>query len=199
MIQVPRRAAERFRAAVRRCVNGRPRGFAPSIVLTQTPKLLTMSAAFGEVILSSSACRLPRQPTSGSCSRSRRLEAIARADGEMMTIDVSSRARSPPCLEEGGRRDRQASDAMGSDPGESATMPSVRMRSLDADFRAALHECCKSASREAVRFALSKILLCGKEGSVVGSDGRQLLLWSGFDLPFRERSAHSRDSILRNE
>ena len=88
MIQVPRRAAERFRAAVRRCVNGRPRGFAPSIVLTQTSKLLTMSAAVGEVILS---LRLPVAETADDrvVLSFTTLEAIARAEGEIVTIDVS--------------------------------------------------------------------------------------------------------------
>ena len=81
------------------------------------------------------------------------LEAIARADGEMVTIDDSKGQLRLAWKK--GEEDRQAFDAKGSDPGESATISTARMRSLDADFRTALHECGKSASRESVRFSLS--------------------------------------------
>lgn len=59
-------------------------------------------------------------------------------------------------------------------------------KAIDPTLLTALHECGRSAARESVRFATSKIQVQGKTGSVAGTDGRQLLLWSGFRFAFPE-------------
>ena len=52
MIELERRQAARFRAAVRRCVVGRPRGLAPPVVLQQDKDGLTLSTVLEETVLS---------------------------------------------------------------------------------------------------------------------------------------------------
>jgi hypothetical protein len=52
-------------------------------------------------------------------------------------------------------------------------------------FLNALHETAHSAARESARFALSHIQLRG-QGTIVGTDGKQLLMWRGFRLPWQE-------------
>jgi hypothetical protein len=50
-----------------------------------------------------------------------------------------------------------------------------------------LHACGQSANRETTsRFALARLQLRGQFGQVIGTDGRQLLIWGGFELPFQE-------------
>src|SRR5579871_1854779 len=61
MIVLDRREARRFRAAVRRCVAGRPRGLAPPIHLQQSKHDLTLSASLDEVAI---ALRLPAHDSS---------------------------------------------------------------------------------------------------------------------------------------
>lgn len=52
-------------------------------------------------------------------------------------------------------------------------------------FLEALHACGRCASRQPTsRFALTRVQVRGAAGQVVGSDGTQALLWSGFRLPF---------------
>jgi hypothetical protein len=53
-------------------------------------------------------------------------------------------------------------------------------------FLAALHEAALTTAREGTRFALQRVLLRGKAGAVVASDGRQLLAQAGYAFPFSE-------------
>src|SRR5262249_56739341 len=57
---------------------------------------------------------------------------------------------------------------------------------LPDSFLVALQEACLSAARESVRFGIARVQLRGRKGAVVGTDGRQLLVWGGFPLPWKE-------------
>jgi hypothetical protein len=59
-------------------------------------------------------------------------------------------------------------------------------RPVDSELVRALAEAGKTAARHGGRPALERILLRGKTGAVVGTDGRQLLSWGGFDFPWQE-------------
>jgi hypothetical protein len=59
-------------------------------------------------------------------------------------------------------------------------------QAVDPTFLAALHACGATTGPAGNRFALSRIQLRGREGRVVGTDGRQLLLRGGFTLPFTD-------------
>jgi len=63
-------------------------------------------------------------------------------------------------------------------PGEITPMPETL---LDA-----LHEASLTTAREPGKFALTRLLLRGRQGQVVGTDTRQLLLLGGFTFPFQE-------------
>src|SRR5215469_15306626 len=52
------------------------------------------------------------------------------------------------------------------------------------EFLAALAEAARTAGRESARLAVSRVLLRGKAGAVVATDGRQLLVQGGFPLPW---------------
>jgi hypothetical protein len=57
-------------------------------------------------------------------------------------------------------------------------------RDVPPEFLAALAEAAKTTAKDAARFALTRVQLRGRDGQVVGTDGRQLLAWGGFHLPF---------------
>jgi hypothetical protein len=50
----------------------------------------------------------------------------------------------------------------------------------------ALDEAARTAARDTARYALLRVQLRGKSGSVVGTDGRQLLVYGGFTLPWED-------------
>lgn len=50
----------------------------------------------------------------------------------------------------------------------------------------ALADAAQTAAREGTRFALSRVLIRGKAGQVVGTDGKQLLVQGGFVFPWAE-------------
>src|SRR5262249_10791002 len=61
--------------------------------------------------------------------------------------------------------------------------PVGKLHPADPSLLQALHACGQSASREpANRFALVRLQLRGASGEIAGTNGRQLLLWSGFTL-----------------
>jgi hypothetical protein len=61
-------------------------------------------------------------------------------------------------------------------PGESAANGPELLTALD--------RANETAAKEGVRFALNRILLRGRKGEVIGTDGRQLLIEGGFTFPF---------------
>ena len=56
--------------------------------------------------------------------------------------------------------------------------------SLQPGFLTALDEAAHTASRESVRYATNHILLRGKDGAVIATDGKQLLFQGGFRFPW---------------
>jgi hypothetical protein len=54
------------------------------------------------------------------------------------------------------------------------------------EFLTALDEAARTAARDTARYSLLRVQLRGKSGSVVGTDGRQLLLQSGFTFPWED-------------
>jgi hypothetical protein len=59
-------------------------------------------------------------------------------------------------------------------------------QSLEPAFLHALAEAARTTAHDGVRFALTRIQVRGRRGQLVATDGRQLLLQSGFSLPWSE-------------
>jgi len=53
-------------------------------------------------------------------------------------------------------------------------------------LRQALHHAVMTTEREAIRYAVDHIQLRGETGEIVATDGRQLLIQSGFEFPWQE-------------
>ena len=50
----------------------------------------------------------------------------------------------------------------------------------------ALHQCGKTTLPASVKFALKRLQIQGETGQIAGTDGRQLLIYSGFSFPFSD-------------
>lgn len=62
-------------------------------------------------------------------------------------------------------------------------------KSVEPNDRTLLHalfECGKTTLRDSAKFAMEKLQIHGRSGRIAGTDGRQLLIWNGFDIPFGE-------------
>jgi hypothetical protein len=62
--------------------------------------------------------------------------------------------------------------------------PPAQLHQLDETLLRALDDAGAVTARDSARYALERILLRGKGGHIVASDGRHLLVQSGFDLPW---------------
>jgi hypothetical protein len=186
LIVLNRRDAARFRAALRRCVVGRPRGIAPAVVLVQTRDALTLSATTGETALS-----LRVSASDSAPKRSARLSipitclsAIEGNGKDAVTIEEVAPGRVRCCWQEDGNSKEFEAESTVAD---SATWACPRSWcSADRSLLEALQACGKTAARHDGRYGLMRLQLRGKDGQVVGTDGCQLLMWGRFDFPFSE-------------
>lgn len=62
----------------------------------------------------------------------------------------------------------------------------------------ALCEAAKTAEVESTRYALTHIQLRGSDGQVAATDGRQLLIQSGFDFPWEEERLVPANKLIRS-
>lgn len=186
MIDIEHRDLARFRAAVRRCVAGRPRGLAPPVVLQQGKDGLTLSAALEETTL---ALRL--STASGP------IERLVVPFGVLASLEGpgGGGARFERIGNDGIRchwSDRGETKEVSCEPvpreNEPAALPPVeKLQVMSPSLLPALHACGQTASRNSGgRLALSRLQLRGQDGAIAGSDGHQLLLWRGFTFPFQE-------------
>jgi hypothetical protein len=186
VIELERREAARFRAAVRRCVAGRPRGLAPPIVLQQTKDGLTLSAVLEETAIS--LC-LPGAagPTERLVVPFSTLAALDGAGGGIATFEAVDGGAVRCRLTERGESKNIDCESVAADQ-QPPVLPSVgKLHPVHAAILPALHACGQTVNRDTdTRFALARLQLRGQAGEIAGTDGRQLLLWGGFELPFRE-------------
>src|SRR5262249_53546100 len=62
----------------------------------------------------------------------------------------------------------------------------ARFRSMGPEFLQALADASETAAREHTRYALERVLLRGKTGQMVATDGKHLLMQSGFRFPWQD-------------
>jgi hypothetical protein len=74
------------------------------------------------------------------------------------------------------------------DPEELTPFPDPPEQTLpnEAGFWKALADASQSAARQGIRYALDHLQLQGRTGSIVATDGKQLLLQTGFHFPWTE-------------
>jgi hypothetical protein len=184
VIELSAALLRQFRSVLRKSVLAAdPRGPCPTVLCRASKHGLTLSCRQGDVGLRHlSAGSFPSDSLAFPAS------VLAKLEG----------AEEKLCLEQvapfQGKASWSASDGPHSidfdivDPG--AVLPPNEPRgqgaSLEPGFLVALDEAARTACRDVNRGSLSKVLLRGKDGALIGSDGKQLLVQKGFALTWKE-------------
>ena len=186
MIVIPRDLARRFRVVGRKCGSGRPRGPAAPVVLQSRAGALTLWTRAGEVELVHTTPAVSRSGDETLVVPMTVLEAVEGATGEPVELAVDRKLRGTARWSDRGTPRTMPFDAVL--PGKQHRVPDPpgELARVAPEFLAALHECGRTAAREATRFALDRVQVRGRAGQVVGTDGRQALLWGGLRLPFAD-------------
>jgi hypothetical protein len=153
---IPPAAARTFRVVASKCRATRARDPALQVHARVRAGTLTLFASFGEVGL---ALTVPDQAGSGSAVIP--LDALEQSSGSELPGSAKGEVPTPPAVPE----------------------PMAEIVPL---FLAELHEAGRTAAREQVRYAVTRVQVRGAAGQVIGTDGKQALVLGGFVLSFTE-------------
>jgi hypothetical protein len=185
MIEFSRSLARQFRAVLRRSLlDLEPRGSWPLLLCQLCKDGLVLQACQGDL-----AVRY-QQKAAGE------LEALAFRSSVL--AEFEGRGEEPVTLEQvavgKGRarwNDRGTPRAIEFEtvtPNSVPGLPALpgRFAALPPTFLEALAEAGRVTAKEGVRFALTRVQMRGRQGEVVATDGRQMLLQRGFPLPWQD-------------
>jgi hypothetical protein len=183
VIRLPRSVARRFLAVLRRSLGALdPHGAPPCVRLEAGPGGLTLSAC---VQNSAVLFRLPGVQEVGSLAFPIRvLSDFADKDHAHACLEQVGDGKGSARWEEDGVPRSCEFEITG--PDSLTALPTIprKLASPGPGFLAALGEAARTCARDAARYALTRLLLQGKEGKLVATDGRQLLVQGGFAFPW---------------
>ena len=185
MIEIPRSLVRRFRAVLRHCGSPLdPQRELPVVVCRASASGLVLEAARTEVAV--------RYQIDGP-----RPEMTLAFPG-IVLAEIEGRSDDPVVLEAANAttgRARWQENGTQRDMGFERISPEAfppfpeaprRYTPMPPAFGPALADAIRTTARDSVRYALTRVQIRGKDGSLVGTDGRQLLLHSGFRFPWSE-------------
>ena len=182
MIAITRDLARRFRAIAKKCLAGRPRGPAPAVVCqvrADTLSLWTRTESAGLLYAA------PFQGKDATLVVSMSLfESIEGPGTEAVEVSVDRKLQgTAKWLDRGVPQSHTFVALM---PGKQHAIPDRPeiMTPVPDEFRTALHECGRTAARDAGRFVLNHLQVRGKSGQVIATDSKRALVWGGFVFPF---------------
>ena len=193
MITIPRSVARSCRAVFRRLLTGRtPRGRPAAVGLSCGPGGLRVRCAAAE------AAAEYHHPSPGEDARlAVPLDALAACEGRRgdALFRRLEGGRVEVVSSEGGASSARPFACDGLEAPPFPDWPESEAAN-DAQLLIALDRAMNSAAKEGTRYALHRALLCGKRGDVVATDGRQLLVQSGFDFPWTDDVLIPRSSVF---
>lgn len=175
--------AQNFRALFARCVTGRPRGPAPPAVIQIKGEVRTLAATTAAGVTLTHTSPALKEPDDLLVLPATVLAEVEGGTDEAVDLDRESKLRGVVKWH-GGAKPRTLPVELIL-PGKQHELPTPpAMSAVRTQFLTALHECGRTAAKESGRFALSKVQVQGKNGRVVGTDGKVALLWKGFTFGF---------------
>lgn len=184
MISLPRGPCRALPALARKCVSGRPRGPAPAVVLAARGGTLTVWTGTADAALVYTGATDGGDET--QVVPMAVLEAAAGPGGGPVELAVGPKlSGAARFTDRDGPKERPFEAVL---PGNQHRPPDPpdRWHPVPAALLAALHECGRTAARDAGRFALTRVQVQGTAGQVVGTDGRTALIRGGFEFPFAD-------------
>ena len=181
MMALARADVRRFRAVARRAQRpGQPRGPAPPVRIVAESGTVTMTAHLGEVVV---ALRAPTdRPGDGSVTVS--MDALSACEGGTGEATLQPGRKGAVTVRWTDGSDQQKATF---DPPEvDLAWPAEpeHLVAMAPHLPGALHEAGRSAARDPGKYAVTRVQVRGKAGEVIGTDGKQALVWVGF-VPFR--------------
>jgi hypothetical protein len=184
MIVIPREVARAFWALAKKCLSGRPRGPAPPVVIRVRAGVLTLWSRIETVGLRYSVAA----PAAESETLLVPMDVLAAIEGprsDPVVLNIDAKLQGTASWTEGGEAKSHSFQAIL--PGKQHAVPALpELTPMPDAFRTALHECGRTAAREANRFVLTHVQIRGASGHVIGTDSKYLLVWGGFAFPFPE-------------
>lgn len=185
MIEFPRALARQFRTVVRQsCSSASPRSASLTDVLIKSgTDGLSLRADLGDITVD---YHLPGKFDTETLTLP--LTALQELEGRTRE-KVSLEAVGPDAVKarwHEGTVPRTRNFTVSGKMLSSIPLPPERLAPLPTTFLKTLDQARKSTARDGTRYALTRIQLRGARGEVVATDGRQLLVQSGFPLPWRE-------------
>jgi hypothetical protein len=184
LIELSRALARQFRAVVRKSVLvAEPRGPCPTVVCRAGRQGLMLSCQQGDIAL--------RHHTPGSFPN----DQIALPYSLLMEFEggsgVVTLEQTEPLKGRANWQDRKGPHTSDFAIPDFASLPpppeaARNAVSLESDFLRALDEAGRCSSRDVNRYATNHVLLRGRDGAVIGTDGKQLLIQRGFKLPWKD-------------
>jgi hypothetical protein len=185
VIPFTRAQARDFGALLAKCATGRPRGPGPPLSVRVRDGVRTIDAVLPSGVRLTHTTPTPGAPDTRFLFPFEVLTAGAGADDEPVVLEPQSKSRATAHWSDAeGRRVLPVELLL---PGKQHDLPDLpALAPVKAELLVALHECGRTTARDDGRFALSHVQVRGSTGTVIGTDGRTALLWSGFDLSFAD-------------
>ena len=185
MILFTRAVAQTYRALFARCVAGRPRGPAPPLVVRIKGDVRTLAATTAEGVTLAHTSPAPKEPDDLLVLPASVLAEVEGGTDEVVALDRETKLRGEVKWPGGGKPRTLPVELIL--PGKQHELPTPpALSAVRAQFLTALHECGRTSAKESGRFALSKVQIQGKNGRVVGTDGKVALLWKSFTFAFAD-------------
>src|SRR5436190_1956812 len=181
MIAMPRSLALRFRAVLRRCADRRDN---PFVLARASRKGLTLEAVLPEVAI---RVELPGQQEDSVLAfpAAALMQFEGRGDDPVSLEEVKpgkGRATWP----QAGTTSSKAFPTVKLDGRPPFPKVPADMKPAGDGFLRAMHDAAQTAADSPTRLTLDRIMLRGRTGEVIATDGRQLLIQRGFRLPWKE-------------
>jgi hypothetical protein len=182
MIALPCRVARLFLALLKRTPVARPRDAPPFVSLCQNEDCLSLTAWRGDVGL-----RWHRPGNFDPAAVAFTADHLAAFAGTAdVTVTTIGPGRATAVWADRGGEQTRPLPTVEADRIAPLPDPVGRTATLPVSFLAAFGEAVRTAARDGGRFALTRGQLRGKAGQLVATDGKQMLVWGGFALPFND-------------
>jgi hypothetical protein len=185
VIPFTRAQARDFGALLAKCALGRPRGPGPPVHVRVRAGVRTLDAIAPSGVRLAHTTLAEGAPDVRFLFPFEVLTACAGASDEPVVLEPQSKSRATAHWSDAeGRRGRPVELLL---PGKQHDLPELpALAPVKPELLVALHECGRTTARDDGRFALSHVQVRGGTGTVIGTDGRTALLWSGFEFPFAD-------------
>jgi hypothetical protein len=184
LIELSRALARQLRTVLRRTLlDQETRTAWPPLLFRSTANGLTVSASLGDIAVAYRHAA-PGSPAVLAFPASVLAQSEARTDTPVLLGPVTERAGQARWLDTGTPRTVEFETVA---PDSLPPLPPLpkKLVAMPDDFLRGLGAAVQTTARASTRCAWTRLQLCGPSGQLIATDGRQLLIQSGFTFPWQ--------------